>query len=757
MNKSLRVIIIFNILFFIPLYSQQTLVSPGGNYLVDGGLTITVDPYGAFGSSAEPAGDAIFNAPGSLGYAGTTYESAVFLRMPGFASFLSRGSIGTSGLLPNINFTSSSETEAQSLFFINGLMISLIQSVSDRSAGGDKLGSSLTQTYLIQNNTSSQIDFEMVRYLDGDLYFSGGFTNDWGGENNLTLFEFDTGSDPNNPATYLGIKTFGGNSNTTNSFEVNQFSGLLNRIIDGTPLNNAVYGDNNHDGITDFPYDITLALQRNYSLQPGQSTYFVTVTDFGLGELSQTPIQDISKESINTTKWGTMYQNGFPIPTPLLTSYDIEFKDQELLIYLNIKLTGADPGSLRDVWEQGIERIWSDKYDVVDGIYRYPVKILVDWVEENENHTVLVFDGTGRACMYWWFTHNQGWPDYMAGAIAAHEAGHMLGQYDEYCEVFVDQNGDGKFNFGEDFIDNNPENGYWDSGTLNPETWLNNTGSLMDNANGDPQKMHYEDMLTWLINKTDRNLGWANSPIPHYDQGEFPGQFYDPQFLDIYLDIKPFSNTNPVNITAKGVFPIAILGNQNFDVNDINPNTIKLNGISPIRWAYEDIGSPGQSINGFVSSNTSKDNIMDMTFKFNMQEFVQSLGSVNNGDIKQISLSGENNSHLNIMGSDCITVIGSIPKQSSNMENISDFTLNDNYPNPFNPSTNIGFKIPQNSYVKLDIFNGLGEIVENVIARELNEGEYSIVWNAKDVAAGIYFYRIQAGDFVQTKKMILLK
>jgi hypothetical protein len=90
-------------------------------------------------------------------------------------------------------------------------------------------------------------------------------------------------------------------------------------------------------------------------------------------------------------------------------------------------------------------------------------------------------------------------------------------------------------------------------------------------------------------------------------------------------------------------------------------------------------------------------------------------------------------------------------------EVVSDYSLSQNYPNPFNPSTNIQFSLPQSGYVKLEIFSVTGERVDVLISEELNAGKYNYEWNGSDLTSGIYFYRFNAGSFVETRKMILLK
>ena len=85
------------------------------------------------------------------------------------------------------------------------------------------------------------------------------------------------------------------------------------------------------------------------------------------------------------------------------------------------------------------------------------------------------------------------------------------------------------------------------------------------------------------------------------------------------------------------------------------------------------------------------------------------------------------------------------------------FELFQNYPNPFNPSTTINFVIPKSSFVNLKVYDVLGNEVATLVNEEKPLGTYQLNFDASSLASGIYFYKIQAGSFVQTKKMILLK
>ena len=90
------------------------------------------------------------------------------------------------------------------------------------------------------------------------------------------------------------------------------------------------------------------------------------------------------------------------------------------------------------------------------------------------------------------------------------------------------------------------------------------------------------------------------------------------------------------------------------------------------------------------------------------------------------------------------------------------FAIHQNYPNPFNPITTLRYDLPEDGLVDITVYDMLGNVVSNLINTNQSSGYKSVQWNATNnqgetVSAGVYLYKIQAGDFVDTKKMILLK
>jgi hypothetical protein len=90
------------------------------------------------------------------------------------------------------------------------------------------------------------------------------------------------------------------------------------------------------------------------------------------------------------------------------------------------------------------------------------------------------------------------------------------------------------------------------------------------------------------------------------------------------------------------------------------------------------------------------------------------------------------------------------------------FALRQNYPNPFNPTTVIQYALPKSSFVRIEVYNILGQRVRALVEEEQEPGYKMIRWDGKDdggveVSSGVYFYKIEAGDFTECRKMTLLK
>ena len=126
-----------------------------------------------------------------------------------------------------------------------------------------------------------------------------------------------------------------------------------------------------------------------------------------------------------------------------------------------------------------------------------------------------------------------------------------------------------------------------------------------------------------------------------------------PPVIEVPIDIKPMSWPNPLNVNSKGVLPVAILGTEDFDVTQIDPATILLEGKAPLRWALDDVGTADDPLAG-------PDGFTDLSLKFNTQEIVSVLGAVSDGDYVVLNLTGNLKTEFGgtpIEGEDVVRII----------------------------------------------------------------------------------------------------
>ncbi len=127
--------------------------------------------------------------------------------------------------------------------------------------------------------------------------------------------------------------------------------------------------------------------------------------------------------------------------------------------------------------------------------------------------------------------------------------------------------------------------------------------------------------------------------------------------LPVDFDIKPTSCPNPLNVNSNGVLPVAILGSDDFDVNDIDVSTVQLAGVDPLRSSVEDVTAPvGDPKEECECTTDGPDGFDDLTLKFNNQLIVDALGAVADGDVVALEITGELLDGTPFAGSDCIIV-----------------------------------------------------------------------------------------------------
>jgi hypothetical protein len=145
--------------------------------------------------------------------------------------------------------------------------------------------------------------------------------------------------------------------------------------------------------------------------------------------------------------------------------------------------------------------------------------------------------------------------------------------------------------------------------------------------------------------------------------------------------------------------------------------------------------------------------------KFDRSEIIAALGEVADGEVVQLTITGNLGDGTPIVGTDCVIILGGRQEVDGAPEDgeTPDVALIGNYPNPFNPVTEISFNLPNAMYVQLEIYNIMGQKVATVVDGFLEAGQHTVQWDASSFSSGVYFYRLTAGDLIETKKMMLLK
>jgi len=141
------------------------------------------------------------------------------------------------------------------------------------------------------------------------------------------------------------------------------------------------------------------------------------------------------------------------------------------------------------------------------------------------------------------------------------------------------------------------------------------------------------------------------------------GEIY--QLVPVVVDIKPGSDTNPVNVKSRGVLPVALLGSEDFDVRTVDPASIRLAGVAPLRSAYEDVGAPGEPLPEVTEQRLiayATDGFEDLTLKFDTQAILAALDleTLNDGDLVSLTLEGRSyatDGNSRFVGSDMITIL----------------------------------------------------------------------------------------------------
>ena len=232
------------------------------------------------------------------------------------------------------------------------------------------------------------------------------------------------------------------------------------------------------------------------------------------------------------------------------------------------------------------------------------------------------------------------------------------------------------------------------------------------------------------------------------------------QFISVFIDIKPQSCPNPLNTKIKGVLPVAILGTADFDVTTIDPASILLQGVAPIRWSIEDVSTPVADEQNDCTTEGA-DGYDDLALKFDSQEVVDALGIVGDGDKVVLILTGELFDGTIIEGEDCIIIKSKVKKGASILDGMVE--INDTeveiYPIPFDNSIHIELMMDKSEKIIIDMIDMNGRVVEflntGVLAAEV---DHHFEFNTRaDLSPGPYMLRIRTENGELIGREIIIK
>ncbi len=214
-----------------------------------------------------------------------------------------------------------------------------------------------------------------------------------------------------------------------------------------------------------------------------------------------------------------------------------------------------------------------------------------------------------------------------------------------------------------------------------------------------------------------------------------------------------YSSVGQFTVSA-GASPVVVLPANPIIGSIINSNAATLSWVVPAKstslLTYDLEISKNKEMTGALTINNLKQpNYQADNLEANTKYYWRVRSKTSGGILSNYSYSGQFST-------------GSATDSKEEVELPTQFELAQNYPNPFNPSTIIAFSIPNQSYVSLKIFDILGREIRTLVNSDMSAGKYTVNWNGDDnngnkVATGTYIYRITAGAFVSTKKMILIK
>jgi|GEM_PF-3554066 len=227
---------------------------------------------------------------------------------------------------------------------------------------------------------------------------------------------------------------------------------------------------------------------------------------------------------------------------------------------------------------------------------------------------------------------------------------------------------------------------------------------------------------------------------------------------EIHLDIRPTSCPNPFNPKSQGVLPVAILGTSDFDVSNIDPSTILLEGVPALRWNIEDVAAPAENGDGCECTSEGPDGYDDLTLKFKTPEIVDSLGGpLTRNDELTLTITGTLFDETSFEANDCVVIRG-------NQEDKGRRRKRPEHPltllitsSPSDPVQLISYELPEQANVEVTVYDVAGRVVRRFARSVEPAGVHTMKWDTTRFTSGIYFFNVRAGMLSGTRKVVIVK
>jgi hypothetical protein len=214
----------------------------------------------------------------------------------------------------------------------------------------------------------------------------------------------------------------------------------------------------------------------------------------------------------------------------------------------------------------------------------------------------------------------------------------------------------------------------------------------------------------------------------------------------LHLDLHPTSCPNPFSYRANGAFPAAILGGPDLDVTELDPSSLTLDGLAPLRWSIEDVASPYEG-EPCGCTTAGPDGYPDLTLKFDGQLLAAVVGQHPGNTEVELGIHGMFGDGTLVTGSDCVVIRGNPARNEASGEGtglvtravLSAFASG----RPGEAVQEIGFHLPEAAEVMIRVYDVAGREVWTPGRTAYAAGDHRVSWTAP--ASGVFFYRVTAG------------